>query len=542
MEKSRTIKTDVLVIGAGIAGVMAAIKAGEQKADVTLASCTKIFSGSSFYPGTWGFGLVGPEDKEDEKDFIDTILNVGMGMADKTLVETFVSHITEGIDKLRKYEVPLKEAEDKGAAEFIPCFDHKNRQWNGLLQAGAKEALSKQLEKNHINLLPDVEIVQCFKNKGRMTGALGIHREQGFIRIFCKSIIIASGGLGGLFKYRLNTDDVTSMGQYLAMEMGATLVNLEFMQMMPGYLNPCPKTVFNEKVFRYSEFLDCETKKSIFEEDGTDWERALNERSTHGPFTSRMYSKYVDFRIFRHCMKDERGVTVHYKDALKKNQPEFIKTYFDWLKEKKNLTIEDDIQLGIFYHASNGGIMIDSDAATGVEGLFACGEATGGMHGADRIGGLSTANGLVFGSIAGRSAAEYAKKLDIVETEMEIDIPVVKDAARWIERLRQLNFETAMIFRQDDQIRKTLAEIEEIEQKTKDSTTSMGTDEFSYEELKTSCRLRAILALSKGLNQAVLMRKESRGSHYRADYPETDPEYGKRIVLHNGQTEFEIQK
>ncbi|MDU7015950.1 MAG: FAD-binding protein, partial [Streptococcus mitis] len=95
-------------------------------------------------------------------------------------------------------------------------------------------------------------------------------------------------------------------------------------------------------------------------------------------------------------MKNKNGVTVRYKDSLKNNMPEFIEVYFKWLKENKHLTLDDEINIGIFFHAANGGISINKKAETKVDGLFAAGECTGGMHGADRIGGLSTANGLVF--------------------------------------------------------------------------------------------------------------------------------------------------
>ena len=109
----------------------------------------------------------------------------------------------------------------------------------------------------------------------------------------------------------------------------------------------------------------------------------------------------MDFALFRAFLEDERGVEVTYSDALRRDPPEFVTTYFDWLRQAKGLTVDDPIHIGVFAHAANGGIRIDPNAFTGVPGLFACGEVTGGMHGADRIGGLSTANGLVFGGRAG---------------------------------------------------------------------------------------------------------------------------------------------
>ncbi|MBS2904563.1 FAD-binding protein, partial [Klebsiella pneumoniae] len=159
----------------------------------------------------------------------------------------------------------------------------------------------------------------------------------------CKAIVIATGGIGGLFKYRLNTNDITGMGQALALKSGCKLVNIEFMQMMPGYINPCPKTIFNEKTFKYVDILN-KDGKDIFEGMENKLEK-LEERSTHGPFTSRLNSREIDYRIFSEFMKDSNGVTVRYKKEIKDQQSEFIKVYFDWLKENKNLTVDDEIKL-----------------------------------------------------------------------------------------------------------------------------------------------------------------------------------------------------
>lgn len=90
--------TDVLVIGSGIAGLCAAIEAARTGATVTVASAGKTMSGSSFFPGTWGLGLIGPVDEDDEQDLIDTIQTVGGGVADPELVQTFVHGIPQAID------------------------------------------------------------------------------------------------------------------------------------------------------------------------------------------------------------------------------------------------------------------------------------------------------------------------------------------------------------------------------------------------------------------------------------------------------------
>lgn len=121
--------TDVLVIGSGIAGLCAAIEAARTGATVTVASAGKTMSGSSFFPGTWGLGLIGPVNEDDEQDLIDTILAVGGGVADPELVQAFVHGIPQAIDWLEQdLGVELQRPQSAKSAQqkqFIPCFDHK---------------------------------------------------------------------------------------------------------------------------------------------------------------------------------------------------------------------------------------------------------------------------------------------------------------------------------------------------------------------------------------------------------------------------------
>ena len=97
-------------------------------------------------------------------------------------------------------------------------------------------------------------------------------------------------------------------------------------------------------------------------------------RSTHGPFTCRLGSGQIDIRLSEEGRKHSGGVCLTYKKALKEHQPEFVRTYFQWLLKEKGLTIDDPVQIGIFAHASNGGIQIDREGSCKVPGLYACGE------------------------------------------------------------------------------------------------------------------------------------------------------------------------
>lgn len=123
---------DVVVIGAGIAGTSAALEAARVGARVALASFGATFSGSSFYGGTWGLGLVGPASEEDADDFVETILEVGRGMADPALVRTLVEGVDPAVAWLEEQGVELRRPEDTSQRAYIPCFDHRPRDWHGL--------------------------------------------------------------------------------------------------------------------------------------------------------------------------------------------------------------------------------------------------------------------------------------------------------------------------------------------------------------------------------------------------------------------------
>ena len=513
---------DVLVVGSGIAGLMAAIEAAEAGCAVTLMTSAKLFSGSSFYPGTWGLGLIGPEDRADQADLVSTIQEVGCGMATQEMAETFVDGIQPAIEKVRAMGVRLRQAVQKDQREFIPCFDHKGRDWNGIEFDSARQVFGKRLEELGVQILERCEVLQLVRSEGRVCGAV-VCRQNELHYLGCRALVLATGGYGSLFRYHLCTEDVAGMGQALALEAGCSLVNMEFMQMMPGYISPAPKTIFNEKTFRFVHMRRNDGGELL--PPGVETDRLLDLRSGHGPFTSRLDSREVDLALFRAFLEDERGVEVTYSDALRKAPPEFITTYFDWLREAKGLTMDDPIHIGVFAHAANGGVRIDPEAFTGVPGLFACGEVTGGMHGADRIGGLSTANGLVFGGKAGRSAAASCLGTPQPPEQCAFEGHSCTDPAGTLRALQQLMFQNAMIARSETGLNGALERLDALEaglnrRPSADPRAIAGEREITARLTTARCVL-----------QAALLRRESRGSHYREDFPHQDPALERQIIL-----------
>ena len=533
MKLRKSIETDILVIGSGIAGVCAAISAAREGKSVLLTSSANIFSGSTFYPGTWGFGLVGPDGEEDTDELLDTIRTVGSGMIDEKVARAFVEGLNSSVDELESLGVELMKPSEnaKGEKEYIPCFDHKHRRWRGLTKKNLLGSLPLILEERGVKTLPFFQMTELAMNDGRISGAIGVLNKRDPVYIAAEAVILAAGGLGGLYKRRLTTDDVDATGTAAAMRAGANAVNLEFMQIMLGFVRPSFKTIYNEKTFFASRFTDRNGNDFIgkYLPEGLTEQEVLDARSLHGPFSSETISRYLDIAFAKEMEKGETdGLVLRYDLERLNAGSEFVKEYFRWLKDEKGVSAEEEIILAPFMHASNGGIEIDENARTSVPGLFACGECTGGMHGADRIGGLSTANGIVFGFKAGRSAAGYTGNIGLVE-EAELDVFSIANAKEKLEALRAVMYRDAFLARSRESLERVRGFIGSMELEKGRSSTLL--------EYLDSNRLLSTVEMAKSCIEAMDLRKESRGSHYREDYPEKDERLGAliRVRLENGE-------
>ena len=505
--------TDVLVIGSGIAGLCAAIEAAHAGATVTVASAGKTMSGSSFFPGTWGLGLIGPVDEADEQNLIDTIQTVGGGVADPELVQTFVHGIPQAITWLEQdLGVELQRpqsAESAQQKQFIPCFDHKTRMWRGLTRKPLEDACTAQIESLGIRLLPRHELIDLVEDTtGRITGAvLFDHVSEHLVSIAAKATIIAAGGTGGLFERSLTSADVLSSSQAIAQAHGASLTNIEFMQMMPGFIEPKRNLVFNEKTWRYVKF---DQPVDITDDKLGD---LLEQRSGYGPFTSRLDSRAIDLVIDQ---AGAEGLVLHY-DFPSEDVPEFVQTFATWLQDEHGIAPTDEMRVAMYAHAANGGIKIDKAAATGVAGLYACGEATGGMHGADRIGGLSSANGIVFGRIAGVSAARAARGTPETPLMTDITLPqhglAKADAERLTRSLKHTMSTHCMINRTEKGLSTALQELEGLKSESAALSVVVAQDS----EIAALARLQSQIQLATEMIKAMRKRTESLGSHYRTD-------------------------
>lgn len=546
---------DVVVVGGGIAGCCAAIEAARAGASVCLASASGAFSGSSFYPGTWGLGLVGPRDAADIDDMIETILRVGRGVPDAALVESFVRGIPEAIAALEAMGISLKRPANPDEPQYIPCFDHSLRMWRGLERDSMKRGFEQALCEGGVARFDGCELLDIAMDDGRVHGALFFdHSAKRFRAMSCGAIVLAGGGVAGLYKRSLSTSGNSATVQALAARCGARLVNLEFMQIMPGLVSPRRNIVFNEKAFRFARAWDASGEPIARD--------VLEARSEHGPFSCERAGAPLDFSM-EACGDEGMEITCDVGDG----SPEFVRTFSEWLERECGVSASAPARIAPYAHASNGGIAIDEHGACGVPGLFAAGECTGGMHGADRIGGLASANALVFGRRAGVAAAKFASwnefcgahsatgfcfSLDSESVSFEIEERAYSSSSAILRELRETISAHCMISRDAEGLKAAASAISALRARIEEPasapeltssavatvTSALKPDSMlgsapspasghaamaaptpssDAASIAATMRIRLQLETASATVAAMLARKESCGSHYRSD-------------------------
>jgi len=215
-------------------------------------------------------------------------------MASPELARVLVEGVGPAVDALEARGVELRRAARADERDFIPCFDHKHRSWHGLGRESYREATTTQLSRLGVTLLPHHDLLDLLTSD-EVSGAVLFDRERRAPRLVrAGAVVLATGGFGGLFERTLTTSDVTGTAQAVALAHGASLVNVEFIQIMPGLLSPVRNVVFNERTFRYAHVEGLDAK------DATE---LLQDRAAHGPFTASLPDKAVDPRPRR----DGRG-------------------------------------------------------------------------------------------------------------------------------------------------------------------------------------------------------------------------------------------
>jgi succinate dehydrogenase / fumarate reductase, flavoprotein subunit len=569
LSEYQTHEYDVLVIGAGGAGLRAAIEASA--AGVKVGVVSKSLLGKAHTVMAEG-GVAAAIGNVDDRDswrvhFADTMRG-GQYLNNPRMAEIHARQAPERVLELEAWGALFDRTPD-GKILQRNFGGHK---YPRLAHVGDRTGLEmiRTLQDHGIHRGIDFHmectIVTLLKDDGRISGAFGYFRERGQFVVFkAKSVILATGGVGKAYSITSNSWEYTADGHALAYEAGADLIDMEFVQFHPtGMVWPpsvrgilVTEGVRGEggvlknsegKRFMFDDIPD-NYKNQTAKDPEEGWRYVTGDKNANRP-PELLTRDHVARCIVRE-IKEGRGsphggvfLDIAWIKEKIPNAAEHIKkklpSMYHQFKELAGIDITTEpMEIGPTTHYVMGGVRVDAETQMStVPGLFAAGECGGGLHGANRLGGNSLSDLLVFGKLAGEHAAEYAKK----NGPVKVDEAQVEQGARWasepFERPAgddngfkvQHDLQTMMqklvgIVRIESEMQEALPGLEQLHQRALTVSVS-GNREFNP-GWHTALDLKSLLTISEAITRAALHRKESRGGHFRDDYPDKSPEFAK---------------
>jgi succinate dehydrogenase/fumarate reductase flavoprotein subunit len=493
----KKIETDVLVVGSGAAGVMAALKAAKMGCRVVLATKLPHRSGNSALSlGAW----LAPSENLSPRDYFRMAMDAGKSINDPELVQVMAQRGEEVTDRLRELEVPL----ERMGETYWTVKRGGSKKGPGVL---LMDALLRHIDDERIQGLPWFSITRLLSVDQRISGAIGFSRNQGPLVIHSKALVLATGGGGGIYRRHDNHARIVGDGYWLALEIGLPLRDMEFVQFFPLALSEphLPTVVIDEPYPREARVINSHGEE-LLEKYGLPSD--LNDAAaTHRDQFALILSK-----------EKKRGEV--YLDYTGVSAEHWDDPPLDRLRRMNSEFCGRPFRVAPVAHFFMGGVEINGDAQTEISGLFAAGEVTAGVHGANRVGGNALQECFVFGNIAGESAARFAKETprQIAEGDPRTYRPTLQDKTdvrrEVLREVQDLMWAHAGPIRSAESLQIGLSRISHIESRVARLSKKGGLVEMA--------ELKGILLISKAIMRASLEREESRGAHYREDFPQRD--------------------
>ena len=568
---------DVLVIGAGGAGLRAAIEAAHGGASVGLI-CKSLLGKAHTVMAEGGVAaaLANVDDRDNWKVHFADTMRGGQYLNNWRMAEL---HAKEAPDRVRELEA-WGTVFDRTADGRILQRNFGGHKYPRLAHVGDRTGLEmiRTLQDHAIYQPIDVHmectIVSLLKDGNRISGALGYDRERGRFKLFeAKAIVLATGGIGRAFSVTSNSWEYTGDGHALAYNAGAALQDMEFVQFHPTGMVWPPSVrgiLVTEGVRGEGGILvNKEGRRFMFDDIPENYrnQTADNEeegwRYTQGDKNARrppelLTRDHVARAIVRE-VREGRGsphggvyLDISWiktklsgaEDHIKKKLP----SMYHQFKQLADIDItKEPMEVGPTTHYVMGGVRVDGDTQmSSVPGLFAAGEVGAGLHGANRLGGNSLSDLLVFGMRAGKYAAEFASRQSSARIDAQEADAVVRAALEPFNRqaggegpyqvehdLQTMMQELVGIVRREEEMRRALDGLKALRERSRKVSVS-GNREYNP-GWHTALDLQNLITVSEIVTRAALERKESRGGHFRDDFPEKDPAYGKfNIVIRRG--------
>jgi len=539
----RRVSCDVLVIGTGAAGCAAAIAAAEKTAKVVITN-----KGTFGRSGTTCLGSVvysaglGHTDERDspEYHFLDTIIE-GRYLGNQELAKILTEEAPRTVYDLERYGVSwYKRGKDRiNPAKYnyyqLPSPGHRyNRGVHHNEKTGQviQNALCKEVLKHSplIQVVDDIYVWTLVVSDNKVQGALGLDLRTGENVAFqCKALVLATGGAGSSYKVTDMDTGATGDGYAMALQAGVELIDVEFTQFFPtAFIHP---ESLHGIIVATSALWTSGLK--LYNADGSRFLARQNPELAEN-LPRDMLSRGIFMEIASGKGTSHGGVWLDTSDIdnwaeIRQDRP---RSYM-W---PERFGISDRrFEVAPTYHFTMGGLRITEKCETNIAGLFAAGEVAGGLHGANRLAGNALVECMVFGEIAGREAANLRKEqpggindLKVSEEEEKLRLLFSPEATKGkthssllIQRLRETMYKYVGVVRNKEGLEKAQKEIKDIRERAETDLKIVPGKIFNYDQIH-AFELFNMLELGDAVVTAALMREETRGAHYRSDYPETN--------------------
>jgi succinate dehydrogenase / fumarate reductase, flavoprotein subunit len=545
-DKFETHEHDVLVIGAGGAGLRAAIEALGQGASVGVVSKSLLGKAHTVMAeGGIAAAMANVDSADGWKPHFRDTMRGGKMLNNWRMAQLHAQEAPERVKELEQWGALFDRTED-GRILQRAFGGHTFRR---LCHVGDRTGLEmiRTLQDRGVHMGFDVymecTIVRLLTDGRRCAGAVAYWRETGRFVVFkAKSVVMATGGIGKAWPITSNSWEYTGDGMALAYEAGAELMDMEFVQFHPtGMVWPpgVQGILVTEAVRGEGGILRNKNGERFMER----YDPKRMELSTRDVVARSIYTEVKEGRGTEH---GGAYLDISHKPAeyVKKKLP----SMYHQFKELADVDItKGPMEVGPTLHYMMGGIRVDAETEqSSLPGLFAAGEAAAGLHGANRLGGNSLSDLLVFGRRAGLAAAQHAKEVAAANLDEGQINAAESEALSAFQRKGGENpyavhrdLQTVMqnlvgIFRIREDMEKTLVELAKLKERA--ARTSVEGSRMFNPGWHMAIELKSMLTVSEAVTRSALVREESRGAHSRIDFPELSPEWGKKnnIIWRDG--------
>ncbi|MBA2271563.1 MAG: fumarate reductase/succinate dehydrogenase flavoprotein subunit [Chthoniobacterales bacterium] len=569
MAEYETVQHEVLIIGAGGAGLRAAIEASAAGVSVGIV-CKSLLGKAHTVMAEGGIAaaLANVDDRDNWRVHFADTMRGGQYLNNWRMAELHAKEAPQRVRELEAWGAVFDRTKDgrilqrNFGGHRYPRLAHVGDRTGlemirTLQDHGVHQGIDVHMEQTVLTLLKDGE---------RVVGAFGYDRERGRFKVYrAKAIVLATGGIGRAYKITSNSWEYTGDGHALAYHAGAELIDMEFVQFHPTGMVWPPSVrgilvtegvrgeggILTNQEGRRFMFEDIpenyKTQTAADEEEG--WRYCQGDKNARRP-PELLTRDHVARSIVRE-IKAGRGsphggvfLDISWIKARVANGEDHIKrklpSMYHQFKQLADIDItKGPMEVGPTTHYVMGGIRVDSDTQMSrLPGLFAAGECAAGINGANRLGGNSLSDLLVFGKRSGEFAAKFAKENVLGAIDDQQTAAAAREALEPFDRganaqgegvyrvqhdLQEMMQGLVGIVRQEEEMQRALQGIQQMRERA-GKLGVMGNREFNP-GWHTALDLKNLLTVSEAIALAGLERKESRGAHFREDYPDKDPAF-----------------